>query len=84
MRTTTYKDFSSNVGAFFNTISEDFDTVIVNKDGSEGVVMMSISEYNSLMETIYLMSSPQTMADIRQAEADIKAGKGIEVNLEDL
>lgn len=24
------------------------------------------------------------MADIRQAEADIKAGKGIEVNLEDL
>lgn len=84
MRTTTYKDFSSNLGTFFNTISEDFDTVIVNKDGSEGVVMMSISEYNSLMETIYLMSSPQTMADIRQAEADINAGKGIEVNLEDL
>lgn len=84
MRTATYKEFSSNVGAFFNTISEDLDTVIVNRDGDEGVVMMSISEYNSLMETIYLMSSPQTMADIRQAETDIKAGKGIEVNLEDL
>ncbi len=84
MRTATYKDFSSNFGKFFNTISEDFDTVIVNKEGSEGVVVMSVSEYNSLMETLYLMSSPETMADIRQAEADIKAGKGIEVNLEDL
>lgn len=84
MRTATYNDFSANVASFYKSVSEDLDTVIVNKDGAEGVVMMSVGEYNSLMETVHLMSSPETMADIRQAEADIKAGKGIEVNLEDL
>lgn len=80
----TYNGFSANVASFYNSVSEDLDTVIVNKDGTEGVVLMSVGEYNSLMETVHLMSSPETMADIRQAEADIKAGKGIEVNLEDL
>lgn len=84
MRTATYTDFSTNIGKFYNSVSDDLDTIIVNKEGSDGIVMMSVSEYNSLLETIYLMSSPETMADIRQAEADIKAGKGIEVNIEDL
>ena len=84
MRTATYNEFSANVASFYKSVSEDLDTVIVNKDGAEGVVLMSVGEYNSLLETVHLMSSPETMADIRQAEADIKAGKGIEVNLEDL
>lgn len=84
MRTATYTDFSTNIGKFYNSVSDDLDTIIVNKEGSDGIVMMSVSEYNSLLETLYLMSSPETMADIRQAEADIKAGKGIEVNIEDL
>lgn len=84
MRTATYNDFSTNIGKFYNFVSDDLDTIIVNKEGSDGIVMMSVSEYNSLMETIYLMSSPETMADIRQAEGDIEAGKGIEVNIEDL
>jgi len=30
------------------------------------------------------MSSPETMNDIRQAEEDIKNGKGIKVSLKDL
>lgn len=84
MKTTTYKDFSSNFEAYYNTIVEDFDTIIVNKNGSDGVVVMSVDEYNSLMETIYLMSSKETMADIRQSEAELRENKGIEVNIDDL
>lgn len=46
--------------------------------------MMSLDEYNSLKETEYIMSSEQTMNEIRQGEEDLKAGKGIEVNLDEL
>lgn len=84
MKTATYQDFSSNFDTYYDTVTEDFDTILINKEGSQGVVMMSIDEYNSLMETLYLMSSKETMADIRRAEADIRVGKGIEVNLADL
>lgn len=46
--------------------------------------MISLDEYNSLKETEYIMSSPETMEDIRQGEEDIKNGKGIEINLDEL
>ena len=49
-----------------------------------GVVMISLEEYNSLKETEYIMSSEQTMNDIRKGEEDLKAGKGKEVNLDEL
>ena len=42
------------------------------------------AEYNSLKETEYIMSSPATMEAIRQGEEDIKNGKGIEVDLDEL
>ena len=37
-----------------------------------------------VQETEYIMSSEQTMNDIRQGEEDLKAGKGIEVNIDSL
>ena len=54
------------------------------RNSDEAAVLLSLDEYNSLMETLYLMSSRDTMADIRKAEQDIKEGKGIEVNLDEL
>lgn len=45
---------------------------------------LSLDEYNALKETEYIMSSEQTMKDIRQGEEDLKAGKEIEVNLDEL
>ena len=55
-----------------------------NRGNGKGVVMISLDEYNSLKETEYIMSSPETMEDIRQGEEDIKNGKGIEINLDEL
>ncbi len=46
--------------------------------------MRSMRKSSSLEETLYIMSSPETMTDIRKAEQDIKDGKGIEVNLDEL
>ena len=84
MRTATFSDFSSNVKNYFNSVIDNCDSIIVNRNSDEAAVLLSLDEYNSLMETLYLMSSRETMTDIRQAEQDIKEGKGIEVNLDEL
>ncbi len=84
MRTTSYNDFSSNINGYFKSVIDNCDSIIVNGDNDEAAVLLSLDEYNSLMETLYLMSSPKTMEDIRQAEEDIKNGKGIKVSLDDL
>ena len=84
MRTATFSDFSSDIMNYFNSVIENCDSIIVNRNSDEAAVLLSLDEYNSLMETLYLMSSRDTMADIRKAEQDIKKGKGIEVNLDEL
>ena len=84
MRTATFSDFSSNIKNYFNSVIDNCDSIIVNRNSDEAAVLLSLDEYNSLMETLYLMSSRDTMADIRKAEQDIKEGKGIEVNLDGL
>ena len=84
MRTATFSDFSSNIKNYFNSVIDNCDSIIVNRNRDEAAVLLSLDEYNSLMETLYLMSSRDTMADIRKAEQDIKEGKGIEVNLDEL
>lgn len=84
MVSTNYNDFCSNVNGYFRTVTDNLDTVVVNRDKDNVAVLMSLGEYNSIMETLYLMSSPETMEDIKAAEADIKAGKGIEVDINEL
>ena len=84
MRTATYNDFSTDVSGYFKSVIDNCDTVIVSRNNNEAAVLLSLDEYNSLMETLYLMSSPETMADIRRTEQEIKEGKGLEINLDEL
>lgn len=84
MSTATYTEVHNNFGQFFNRVIDDADTLVVNREDSESAVLMSMSEYNSLMETLHILSSNETMTDIRQAEADLRAGKGVEVNIDEL
>ena len=46
---------------------------ITSKNG--GVVMMSEEDYDSLMETLELVSEPSMARSIKQARLDIKAGR---------
>ena len=84
MRTANYTDFRANLKGYIDSVIDDCDTVVINRGNGTGVVMMSLDEYNALKETEYVMSSEQTMKDIRQGEEDLRAGKGIEVNLDEL
>lgn len=48
--------------------------VEVTKNGRRAAVIMSADDYDSLMETLDILSDAEAMADIRQAEADAAAG----------
>ena len=74
MRTATYTDLRNNLKNYIDSVIEDSDTVIINRHGGTGVVIISLDEYNSLKETEYIISSPETMKAIRKGEDDIKNG----------
>ena len=84
MRTANYTDFRTNLKSYMDAVIDDCDTVIINRGKDTGVVLISLEEYNSLKETEYIMSSPETMEAIRKGADDIKNDKGIKVDLDDL
>jgi prevent-host-death family protein len=44
-------------------------------EGKPSVVLMSADEYDSLMETMEILSDPKIMADIRKAEEEYERGE---------
>ncbi|MBO5015241.1 MAG: type II toxin-antitoxin system prevent-host-death family antitoxin [Lachnospiraceae bacterium] len=84
MRTANYTDFRTNLKSYMDAVIDDCDTVIINRGKDTGVVLISLEEYNSLKETEYIMSSPETMEAIRKGDDDIKNDKGIKVDIDDL
>jgi prevent-host-death family protein len=84
MKIANYTELRNNLRAFFDAVIDDADTVVVNRSGGKGVVLMSLDEYNSLKETEYILSSPKTMEDIRQGEEDLRNGRGVEVDISKL
>ena len=46
----------------------------LTENGSPKAVMMSAEEFDSLLEDLEILSSPQIMADIKKAEEVIKRG----------
>lgn len=48
--------------------------VEVTKNGRRAAVILSADDYDSLMETLDILSDAEAMADIRRADADVAAG----------
>ena len=51
------------------------DRVIITRKGKPEAVLMGFDEYESWIETLELMSRPQTIKGVREGLADLKAGR---------
>ena len=49
--------------------------VVITKHGRPAAVLVSTEDLESLEETLEIMSNPELMAAIREAEADVAAGR---------
>ncbi|RXP52913.1 type II toxin-antitoxin system Phd/YefM family antitoxin [Lutibacter sp. HS1-25] len=69
MITTTISDFRKDIKDYLNKVTENFETLIINRGKNSGVVVISLEEYNSLMTTQHEMSSI-TNKDVINFESD--------------
>ena len=75
MTKTNFTYLSKNFKNYLDPFIHDSDTVIINRDGDTGAVLISLDEYNAIKETEYIMASPAMMEAIREGERDIKEGR---------
>lgn len=57
MLTATISDFRKDIRRYLDSVTENFETLIINRGKDSGVVVISLDEYNSLQATQHELSS---------------------------
>jgi antitoxin YefM len=79
MTTTTLTDFRKEMKQYLDKITDNMETLIINRGKDKGVVLLSMAEYNQylqLKEESTKLSSEE-LASIDRGLADTKAGRTI-------
>ena len=84
MLSANVSDFRKEMKKYLDHVTEDFETLIINRGKGKGAVMISLAEYNSLMETMYLLSSKANADNLYDAIQQEKEGKVVVKDLDEL
>lgn len=75
MLTTTLSDFRKDIKRYFDNVTKNFETLIINRGKDNGIVIMSLAEYNSLCATRHELSSQKNERRLTSAIKKLNSGK---------
>jgi antitoxin YefM len=81
---TTYSKARANLAKLCDAVTENRETVLIQRRGAEDVAMISADELASLMETAHLLRSPANAERLLRALARARGGKGKTQTVTDL
>lgn len=81
MRVVNFSEARNNFKRVLDQVSEDADYTIISRRDSDDAVVMSLDQFNGLMETVHLLSSP---ANVRHLERSIEQYKSGQTEIHEL
>ena len=86
MKAITVSHFRSNLKTHLDEISKNADIIVIPRNNNEqdAIIVMSITEYNSIKETEYLLSSKANRERLQKSLSESETGKTRQVDLESL
>jgi len=83
MLTTTISDFRKDIKKYLDRVTENFETLIINRGKDSGVVIISLEEYNSLNATQHELSAKTNETRLDAAIDKLKKGTSFQKELID-
>ena len=81
MKAITYTEAREKLSNTIGRVCDDHEPVIITKRRDKSVVMISLEDYQSLVETSYLLRSPRSARRLLESIEQLEAGKGVKRKL---
>ncbi len=79
-----FSEFRINLKKYLDQVEDNNDTLIVKRKTGKGTVMISLDEYNSIMETVHLLSSKANAERLYESIQQIKKGEKVTKDINEL
>ena len=76
MDVVTYSDARANLKEVMDRVVEDRTQIVITRQKAEAVVMVSLSDWNAIAETMHLLSTSANATRLRASIDQLDAGKG--------
>ena len=81
MKTMYYTESRARYAEVLDHVEDHREEIVITRSGHEPAVILSLSEYESLQETAYLMRSPANARRLMESISRLEAGLGSEHQL---
>jgi antitoxin YefM len=75
MNAVTVNSAKQNLDSLISQVIANIEPTIICNDSGEKAVLMSLAEFDSWQETLYLLSNPANAEHLKQSIAEARSGK---------
>jgi antitoxin YefM len=76
-----YTEFRTGLKKYLDNVEENNETLIIKRGIGKGAVMISLNEYNSIIETMHLLGSKKNADRLFESIDQMKKGKIVRKSL---
>jgi len=76
-----YTEFRTGLKNYLDDVENNNETLIIKRGSGKGTVLISLVEYNSIMETLHLLSSKLNANRLFESIEQMKSGKSVKHDL---
>lgn len=81
MLAANFTEFRTGLKKFLDNVENNHETLIIKRGAGKGTVMMSLDEYNSIMETLHLLNSKANADRLYESIKQMKEGNVVREKL---
>ena len=81
MKAANFTEFRTKLKQFLDDVENNNETLVIKRGAGHGAVLISLDEFNSILETVHLLSSKANADRLYESIKQMKSGKSVQKEL---
>jgi antitoxin YefM len=81
MKAANFTEFRTKLKQYLDDVETNNETLIIKRGSGRGAVLISLDEFNSIIETVHILSSKKNADRLYESINQMKSGKTVQHDL---